>query len=155
MPRQDATLWSPDTCDCKFYIRVENERVIFLDHEAVQAEHGDRIAKGDPTANKKLAPNAKLCSAHAAHGHRLHADLVKVVQEERTRRNTVVTLVKDVDPEVKPEEIQWFYDSQRQLHVFGPQRINKPKRDSWQLACDTALGSDKVKIEQTAVITEG
>lgn len=152
MSRQDATLWSPDTCDCEFYFRVENSKTIFLDHEVVQAEQQRRIDAGDPSANKQLAPKAKLCAAHAAHGHRLHQNLISVVEEEQSRRDSAIALVKDTDPDMKREEVQWFYDSGRVLHVLAPPKLNKNQRDTWQLACDMAHGQNKVKVEETAIV---
>jgi hypothetical protein len=157
MPRQDVTLWKPDTCDCELYFTIGFDgEVVFVDAEDVRYMQQARIASGDPSANKALAPPAKLCSAHAAKGHRLYQNLISVIKEEQSRRDSAIALVKEADPETKPEEVQWFYDSDRLLHVLAPQKVNKGKRDSWQLGCDMALGQGKVKVEETAaVIMEG
>jgi len=154
MPKQDATLWRPDTCDCEFYIQLDKQgNTVFLDADDVRREHQARIDAGDPTANRTLAPKAKLCDPHVAKGHQLHQNLISVVVEEQSRRDSAIALAMEVDPDTKREDVQWFYDPQRVLHLLAPPKLKKNQRDTWQLGCDMAHGQGKVKIEESALVT--
>lgn len=93
MPRQNATLWRPDTCSCKFYIRLDEfGNVIFLSHESVREEHQRRIDAGDSTVNPDISPPARLCPAHKGLGLRLEQNLVEVITEECVRKGAAFPL---------------------------------------------------------------
>lgn len=109
MPRQDATLWKPDTCDCQLYIRVDNGgNVIFLDAADVLTEHQARIIDRDPTANPVLSPDHKVCEIHRSRGHsKMNRELCDVVLEENKRKNSVlVDLAGAVGADLNPDRKQ-------------------------------------------------
>lgn len=117
MPPQDCTTWSPDTCGCKLYIRVDAlGNTIFLDHQAVRAEHQARIQAGDPSANPVLAQPASICSDHANLGHTLSQALIGVIRSEQARRNRALALAQSV-VDIAPQGYEWSFTPDRVLHV--------------------------------------
>lgn len=117
MPPQDATIWSPDTCGCQLYIRVDAAgNPVFIHSDDVRAEHQARIAAGDPTANPVLAEPHQACPDHAALGHVPSQALIGVIQEEQARRNRALALAKAI-VDVAPQGFEWSFASDRTLHV--------------------------------------
>ncbi len=87
MTRQNVTLWKPNTCDCEFYIRLDEQGdIVFLDYEEVKAEQQKRIAAKDPAVNPILCHPHKICPRHATQGHKLGQNLVTVIKEEQARK---------------------------------------------------------------------
>ena len=145
MPRQDATLWSPDGCDCSFYVRVdETGTVIFLDHNDVQAEHARRIAAKDPTANPVLCPPARICKAHSNIGHKLDRNLLPIIQEEQARIKTAHDLSEQAGLNWNTD-VHYSFDAQRVLHI----KVPRGKSSMIQLGRDQSHGQGKVVIEES------
>lgn len=153
MPRQDAVKWKPDTCECEFYIKVDGEgNIIYLDHDAVKAEHAARIAARDPAANPSMSGTSepvKVCPAHTAMGLGPGQSLANLVSDECRRKNLTWGLIQkefnlgDADR----DKYICFFDSARDLHIsLIGMTLTSGQRAKLQADLNNQFGKDRVRV---------
>ena len=146
MPRQDATLWSPLTCKCKIYFKVDNQgNMVYLDSEDVKKEHAERKKAKDKTATPRTPPSATLCEDHKNIGQTMGPALVNILRTESFLWQNVRIAIQEAIPEFSTDDYSAEFDNKRELTVILPSKIAGKKAVIRQ-ALDSRFGSGKVKL---------
>lgn len=147
MPRQDATLWSPPTCGCKIYFRLDGQgNVVYLDSDDVKREHQNRKMARDKTINPRTPPSATLCEEHKNLGQVLDPAHVNVLRAEAFLWQNVRTAIQEAVPSFSTDDYSAEFDSKRELKVILPDKLTGSQKATVRQALDSKFGTGKVKL---------
>ncbi len=121
-----VTRWTPDTCDCVLeysWDDTQDENTRTHSHKAVvqRCPEHERLGFGDK-------------------------GLYDQVMKENTCKSKTFGLAKAIEPTLELDNMAWFFDSGRNLHVVIP-ALNSLKKVKLQKDSDTAFGAGRVKVE--------
>ena len=148
MPRQDHTIWSPDTCSCQ--IMYDNNGNV-LDEKQMRQEQLARIAAGDRTANTvPLRVLRDVCPEHQNLGHlQKGAALLSVLVEENIRKKLGIQIALDNVPGLKESDIDWSLDAARVLILNLPSgKCTNSQANALIGLYTSAFGQGKVKVNR-------
>jgi len=148
MAKQDVTMWSPDTCDCRIYIKPKPAGGMeYISDDAVRNEQQQRIVALDKTVNPRLAPPAEVCSAHTGLGYKKDKTLFNAIADENGRKNLVLSEIQKIKPEATSDNYNWSFNAQRKLKVgFINMPVSAAEKGQLMAACNTRFGAGKVEV---------
>lgn len=156
MPRQDAFLWTLDTCGCQHYVRSDGT---VLEYGKVLADWTARITALDPTANPMKPLPPYRCPAHSAIST-VDAAFASCKGENKAKNAIHGQIGVLLSKDLEDVEFGWSFDASRVMKVSGEVtvkdkvskaetkvKLSSKQKGDLQSWADTNISAGKVVVE--------